>query len=131
MPDERNVTDLRARFAPSVDMLRDSFTTLFIEAEGLLELARQEHRRIQDCDAELEAGAAGEFVGSVQAQRHAAAHRLRWIARRFARAHALLVPPGDERHAAAQRVLGWLDDAERGDAPWRTIPAANDAPEAA
>jgi hypothetical protein len=118
MPD---AADKLARWAPDLKALQDDVAALAREAEQLLELARIEHRRIQDYDAELEAGADGAFAGSVQVGRHNAAHRLRWIARRIRLAQAVLVAPGDERYAAAKRVSAWLEDAEAGDAPWRTV----------
>jgi hypothetical protein len=112
---------VRSDWAPSIEHLERDAEALQRAAERLLELARDQHRRIQDYDAELEADAEGTFAGSLQVGRHNAAHQLRWIARAMTRSCALLVPPGSENYVAARQVIGWLDDGQDADAPWRSL----------
>jgi hypothetical protein len=109
------------QWAPSIDCLERDIEAVNRAAGRLLELAREQHRRMQDYDAELEAGAEGTFAGSVEVGQHNAAHQLRWIARAMTRACAVLIPPGTENYVAARQVLGWLDDGQDADAPWRAL----------
>jgi hypothetical protein len=117
------------RWCPDLSALEDAMASVVREAERLLDVARDELRAIQDYDAELEE--AGDSWVRLQALRHQAAHRLRWIARHYSMAQGMLVPPSDDRYAAAQSVRGWLEDADRGDAPWRSLEAVEQPPEAA
>lgn len=105
--------------SPTIDHLENEAATVTAELERLLETARDLLRRVQDVEAEIEAGG----NGSAQASRHALLYDLRTIGRQLLRAQATLVPKTDERSAAAHQVLGWLDEAERDDRPWKSAAA--------
>lgn len=120
--------------APGLERIEEAAEKLRAELERVLERARDEHRRLQDIDAELEDNAGA--LGSAMVVRHATAHRLRIIARALTRSQCVLVLPDDQawidgteggepvsRYAAARQVLGWLGEAEADDAPWRTAAA--------
>jgi hypothetical protein len=118
------------KWCPDLSYLEDAAASVVREAERLLTTTRAELRAIQDYEAELAEGA-GDDYGRLQALRHQSAHRLRWIARHFSLAQGVLVPPSDERYRAAQDVRGWLEDADRGDSPWRTLERVEPPAEAA
>lgn len=100
---------------PSLDALEEDADRVYREVARLLERAKTELALVQDAEAEL----ADSFTMSARMAGNAAAYRLRAITRQLVRAQCVLVHPEDERHQAAVTVLGWADEADRGDAPWR------------
>lgn len=100
---------------PSLDALEEDADRVYREVARLLEHAKAELAHVQDAEAEL----ADAFTVSARMAANRAAYRLRSISRQLVRAQCVLVHPDDERHEAAVTVLGWADDADRGDAPWR------------
>lgn len=104
-------------YMPSLDMLEAAAIGVHAEIDRLIALARDELRRVQDYDAELD-DAGPEAIGT-RAARQVARHRLRAISRQFTVAHAQLVPVTDrERFAAARSVIEWADEAQRRDPPY-------------
>lgn len=98
---------------PSFETFERACASLSEELDRLLAAARSEHQVIEEASA-------GERQGSPFSLTSGGAHRLRRVRRSLARAHALLIEPSDERYGAAQRVLEWLEHADRADAPWRS-----------
>lgn len=105
---------------PTIDHLDHNTEKVIQELARVTEHARELFARMQDVDAEL-AGAdlAADSAGGALALKHELAYELRRVARHLHRAQLHLVMENDDRHAAAQDALRWLDDAERDDRPWK------------
>lgn len=80
------------------------------ELERLLERAREIYRGIQDAECEVEDGAADQ--GRLWSTLIVARHDLAFIARQLTRAQASLVDRRDHRFGAAQKVIGYCDEAD-------------------
>lgn len=89
-----------------LERLEDSADRLRTQLDKLLDAARDQYRLIQD--AEAEASDSGD-MGSVFARRYTARDELLSIDRQLLRAHAMLIPRGDPREAAARHVIRDLD----------------------
>ena len=94
-------TPIEALRIPQLEAIEEEAECVRAELEGLLELARDQYRAIQD--AEVEADAGGD-VGKVWARRWVARDELHAIRRQLVRAHATLIPARDPRAAAARQV---------------------------
>lgn len=98
--------------SPSLEYLERSVELIHAELERLLDRARENERARQDIEAETdEPGRNVRYITAAYDQRR--------IARMLSRGHAMLVHPSDDRYPGAERVLGYLRDAELADGPWR------------
>lgn len=109
---------VRQEHAPTIDDVEADAERLRGELERLLDAARDKFRRVQDVEAELADVGEAEAGGAI-ACRHKVLYDLRVIRRQLERAQAILVPVDDERRGPAVQALGWIDEAEREDRPWR------------
>jgi hypothetical protein len=110
---------VRQEHAPDADHLEELEAIVVRELAKLMEHGREQLRKLQDVEAEI----AGGKNGGAQACRHKCLYDLRVIARQLQRAQAMLVPTDDPRGAVVPRVLGWLEEAEKEDKPWKTVAA--------
>lgn len=111
--------DVRRAHVPTLDHLEEDAERIIKELARLMEHARDRLRELQDLDAET----TEEPTGGALAGRSRIAYELRVIGRQLMRAHLTLVPTADERAGAATKTLGWLNDAEREDRPWKSAAA--------
>lgn len=101
--------------APSLEHLEDNAQLVTREVARLLARVAEHAGALQDLEAEL----AEDWSAPAAARHRWLLADLRRIARMLARAQLELVHPSDERAAAVPKVRGYLDEADRADAPWR------------
>lgn len=96
--------------APSLEGLERASELLLAEVARVMERARDNERRLQDCDAEA------EVFDPVRAR---VAREQRVIARMLTKAQCELVHRDDERYGAARKTHGYAVEADRDDADWK------------
>ena len=104
-------------YKPSIENLEGDAELVTRELGRLMEAARDRLRRLQDVDAEL--GAADTGHGGLCLARGQELYELRVIGRKLMRAQAVLVDVKSDRFDAATVALGWLEEAEHEDRPWK------------
>lgn len=95
--------------APTLEGIERASELLLAEVARVMERARENERRLQDCDAEA------EVFDPVRAR---VARDQRVIARMLTKAQCELVPPDDDRYGAARQTYGYAVEADKGDAAW-------------